>query len=99
MPYKIDPDVLAGVAKEVVGQQLAGTELIAQTTRLLAAAYPDLIDPIPGRWVGSKAGGILGKVTKVTDQYVSLEIAEGTEVTVQKNAVTTVLPKGSLKSL
>ncbi|CAG9176286.1 Sec translocon accessory complex subunit YajC [Cupriavidus laharis] len=45
------------------------------------------------------AGGILGKVTKVTDQYVSLEIAEGTEVTVQKNAVTTVLPKGSLKSL
>jgi preprotein translocase subunit YajC len=45
------------------------------------------------------AGGILGKVTKVTDQYVSLEIAEGTEITVQKNAVTTVLPKGSLKSL
>ena len=45
------------------------------------------------------AGGILGKVTKVTDQYVSLEIAEGTEITVQKNAVTTVLPKGSLKAL
>lgn len=45
------------------------------------------------------AGGILGKVTKVTDQYVSLEIAAGTEITVQKNAVTTVLPKGSLKSL
>lgn len=45
------------------------------------------------------AGGILGRVTKVTDQYVSLEIAEGTEITVQKNAVTTVLPKGSLKAL
>ncbi|CAG2129877.1 Sec translocon accessory complex subunit YajC [Cupriavidus yeoncheonensis] len=45
------------------------------------------------------AGGILGRVTKVTDQYVSLEIAPGTEITVQKNAVTTVLPKGSLKSL
>ncbi|CAG2159205.1 preprotein translocase subunit YajC [Cupriavidus numazuensis] len=45
------------------------------------------------------AGGILGRVTKVTDQYVSLEIAAGTEITVQKNAVTTVLPKGSLKSL
>jgi len=45
------------------------------------------------------AGGILGKVTKVTEQYVSLEIAAGTEVTVQKNAVTTVLPKGSLKAL
>ena len=45
------------------------------------------------------AGGILGRVTKVTDQYVTVEIAAGTEVTVQKNAVTTVLPKGSLKSL
>ncbi|AGW91878.1 MULTISPECIES: preprotein translocase subunit YajC [Cupriavidus] len=45
------------------------------------------------------AGGILGRVTKVTDQYVGLEIATGTEITVQKNAVTTVLPKGSLKAL
>jgi len=45
------------------------------------------------------AGGILGRVTKVNEQYVTLEISEGTEITVQKNAVTTVLPKGSLKSL
>ncbi|WP_316151443.1 preprotein translocase subunit YajC [Cupriavidus sp. BIC8F] len=45
------------------------------------------------------AGGILGRVTKVTDQYVGLEIAAGTEITVQKSAVTTVLPKGSLKAL
>ncbi|MBP0627894.1 MULTISPECIES: preprotein translocase subunit YajC [unclassified Cupriavidus] len=45
------------------------------------------------------AGGILGRVTRVTDQYVSLEISEGTEITVQKNAVTAVLPKGSLKAL
>ncbi len=45
------------------------------------------------------AGGILGRVTKVNEQYVTLEIAEGTEITVQKNAVTAVLPKGSLKAL
>nr|WP_244979037.1 preprotein translocase subunit YajC [Cupriavidus plantarum] len=45
------------------------------------------------------AGGILGRVTKVNENYVTLEISEGTEITVQKNAVTTVLPKGSLKSL
>jgi len=62
MPYKIEPGVLATVAKEVVGGSPAGTELIARTTEALAAAYPDLIDPTPGRWVGSKAGGILGKV-------------------------------------
>src|SRR6478752_3847832 len=62
MPYKIEPGVLATVAKEVVGSSLAGTELIARTTEALAAAYPGLIDPAPTRWVGSKAGGILGKV-------------------------------------
>lgn len=62
MAYKIDPDVLATVAKEVVAQPLAGGELIARATQLLAEAYPDLIDATPGRWVGSKAGGILGKV-------------------------------------
>lgn len=45
------------------------------------------------------AGGILGKVTKVTDQYITVEVAPNTELTVQKNAVTTVLPKGTLKSL
>ena len=45
------------------------------------------------------AGGILGKVTKVADGYVTLEIASGTEVTLQKSAVTTLLPKGTIKAL
>jgi hypothetical protein len=62
MAYKIDPDVLHNVAKEVVGLHCDGGELITRATELLAAEYPDLIDPTPGRWVGSKAGGMLGKV-------------------------------------
>lgn len=45
------------------------------------------------------AGGMVGKVIKVTDAYVTVEIAEGTEVLVQKPAVTTLLPKGTIKSL
>ncbi|WP_052452649.1 preprotein translocase subunit YajC [Noviherbaspirillum autotrophicum] len=45
------------------------------------------------------AGGMLGKVTKVTDAYVTVEIANGTEVVVQKAAVSTLLPKGTIKSL
>ncbi len=44
-------------------------------------------------------GGIVGKVTKVGDAYVGVEISEGTEITVQKGSVTTILPKGTLKSL
>lgn len=45
------------------------------------------------------AGGVLGKVTKVSDVYVSIEVQEGTELIVQKSAVTTLLPKGTIKSL
>ncbi len=45
------------------------------------------------------AGGIVGKVTKVSDAYVTLEVAEGTEIVVQKASVTVLLPKGTVKSL
>ncbi len=45
------------------------------------------------------SGGIVGKVTKVNEAYVGVEIADGTEVTVQKSSVTTILPKGTIKSL
>ena len=46
-------------------------------------------------------GGIVGKITKVSDEkdFIVVSIAEGTEVTVQKGAVNAVLPKGTMKSL
>ena len=43
------------------------------------------------------AVGILGKISKVSDSYVSLEIAPNVTIQVQKNAVTTLLPKGTVK--
>jgi preprotein translocase subunit YajC len=43
------------------------------------------------------AGGVLGKVTKIGDVYLSLEIANGVEVQLQRSAVVQVLPKGSVK--
>ena len=43
------------------------------------------------------AGGMLGKVTKLGDSYVSLEVASGVELQIQRSAVVQVLPKGSLK--
>ena len=45
------------------------------------------------------AGGMLGRVVKVVDAYVTIEVATGTEITVQKSAITTLLPKGTLKAL
>ena len=45
------------------------------------------------------SGGIVGKVMSVKDAFVTIEIASNTEVVVQKHAITTLLPKGTLKSL
>ena len=41
------------------------------------------------------AGGILGKITNVTDHYAAIEIAEGTVIKVQKMSVSQVVPKGT----
>jgi preprotein translocase subunit YajC len=43
------------------------------------------------------AGGLLGKVSKIGDSNISVEIASGVEVQMQRSAVVQVLPKGSLK--
>lgn len=49
------------------------------------------------------AGGLLGKVTKVSDNYVTIEIStlgdKPVETLLQRNSVTNVLPKGTIKSL
>jgi len=45
------------------------------------------------------AGGVLGRITKISEPYVTLEIAPDTEISVQKGAVQAVLPKGTLKSV
>ena len=57
MSYKIDPDVLHKVAKQVVGLPLEDGELIsAAPTELLADEYPDLIDPTPDAgWAARRA--------------------------------------------
>ena len=43
------------------------------------------------------AGGLVGKVSKIGDAYIGVELADGVEVQMQRSAVVQVLPKGSLK--
>jgi preprotein translocase subunit YajC len=45
------------------------------------------------------AGGILGRISKIGDQYVTVEVADKTEVTVQRGAISQLLPKGTIKAL
>jgi preprotein translocase subunit YajC len=43
------------------------------------------------------AGGLLGKVTKLGEGYIGVEIASGVEIQMQRSAVVQVLPKGTIK--
>src|SRR5262249_2243237 len=45
------------------------------------------------------AGGILGKIAKLTDQYATIEVAPNAEITVQRQSISQLLPKGTIKSL
>ena len=45
------------------------------------------------------AGGIVGKISKIGDTYLTLEIGTNLEINVQKGAITTLLPKGTIKTL
>ena len=45
------------------------------------------------------AGGLVGRITKLGEQYVTLEIAPHTEIVLQRSAVQVPLPKGTLKTL
>ena len=45
------------------------------------------------------SGGVVGKITKIGDAYLSIEIAPSTEISVQRAAVQMLLPKGTIKSI
>jgi preprotein translocase subunit YajC len=45
------------------------------------------------------SGGLLGRITKIGDTFIHVEIAPNIEVKIQKHSVTAVMPKGTIKTL
>ena len=45
------------------------------------------------------AGGLVGRISKLSDQYASVEIAPNVEINVQRVAISQLLPKGTIKAL
>ena len=43
-------------------------------------------------------GGMLGRVVKIEENIITLELAENTQIKIQKNSVASLLPKGTLKN-
>ena len=45
------------------------------------------------------SGGVMGKVTRVSDDYIAMEIAKGIEIRLQKSSVAAALPKGTIDKI
>lgn len=99
------------MAEEVSGPAGGGSEMFIMIGIFFAIMYFMIIRPQQKRakehrgLIGSLSkgdevettGGMLGKIAKVGDNSLHVEIAEGVTIKLQKNSISKVLPKGSLK--
>lgn len=112
MSFSLFPVAMADTASTTSHTATAGGELLLLGL-LIAAFYFFIIRPqtkrqkqqqelINGLKTGDEvitAGGILGKITKLTDDFVTLAVAEQVEITLQRSAVASALPKGTIKTV
>ena len=47
----------------------------------------------------STTGGLLGRITKLNDQFIIIEVNSSSEIKIQKQAIQALLPKGTIKSI
>lgn len=100
-------------AQEAPPQQGGGFSLLLMMIIFFAFMYFFMIRPqmkqakehkqmVEGLTRGDEVvtgGGLLGRITKVGDNFIMLEIAKDIEVKVQKHSISSTLPKGTLKTL
>ncbi len=100
-------------AAEAGGSQADGTSTIIMLVLFAVVFYFLLIRPQSKRSKEHKTmlqaiqkgeevvtnGGIIGKVTKITDGFIVLSVAQGVEMKFQKHAITATLPKGTIKQI
>ncbi len=63
MKYKIDPEFLSQVCKDVLGLPIENGEMFSTIIEKISNEYPEIVDNKQRCWIGSRAGGILGKMT------------------------------------
>ena len=100
-------------AADPAAQQGGGVVSILMLVVMFVAFYFLLIRPQAKRAKEHKAmisalakgdevvttGGVLGRVTELSEGYATLEVAEGVQIKVQRPAIQMILPKGTLKSV
>ena len=64
-----------------------------------AKEHRDLVSSISKGDEVMTSGGLLGKVTKVNDEYIAVEISDGVQIKLQKSSVAAALPKGTINQI
>lgn len=64
-----------------------------------AKEHKDLVGSISKGDEVMTSGGILGKVTRVDEEYIAVEVADGVELKLQKSSVAAALPKGTISKI
>jgi preprotein translocase subunit YajC len=104
--------ISSAYAQSAPAQQGGGMSFLFMMALMIVAFYFLLIRPQQKRAkehntmlaaleVGSEvatSGGIIGKITELSDQFLTVEIAADVQVKVQRHTVSQVLPKGTIKS-
>jgi preprotein translocase subunit YajC len=83
----------------MVPMVLAFYFLLIRPQNKRAKEHRALVDSLQAGAEVVTSGGILGKVTEISDQVISVEIAEGVNVKVQRHTITQILPKGTIKAI
>ena len=68
-----------------------------QTKR--AKEHRELIGKIKGGDEVSAAGGVIGEIVKMDEQFVTLSLQQGVEMMVQRSSISAVLPKGTIHNI
>ena len=73
--------------------------LIIRPQQARAKSHREMMEKVRRGDTVVTSGGFVGKVTKVTDDFVVVEISDNVELKFQKQAIAATLPKGTLKSI
>ena len=76
----------------------AADDLVAPASLVKLLTAETVFDALAKGDEVATAGGLLGKVTKLGDSYLTLELAAGVEVQLQRSAIVQVLPKGAINT-
>ena len=71
--------------------------MIIRPQQKRAKDHRNLVDKLQKDDEVMTVGGIMGKIEKIADNYITISIADNVNIIIQKNAISNVLPKGTMK--